>query len=456
MLCVLGFGFVACDKRTEKEKNFTYPSKSATVYGNGGLAVRKGNYVYFVNGYNSVADETNKNKSHKVGALMLMKLDSNGQVVTDENGLLKDEYYITMSNKLCGYEATNLFIHGSYLYFVSPCLENESGDEKWAKERVVFNRIKLDKTSKVEEVYSTGVQFDSLEYDYYENNDNLFILCYEQGKSKYNNNGENTLVRVDATGKSSKKISNNVSSVVFADNADEIFYVKDDTKNSEFELKQYNIVKNEKTDYETFDTSTTAKFVANGKVYVTQKHSIGDTSDVLVSNIEGAKGFELFRAYDSSAELSITPDGSAIVMVKDNTISLVTGVDSTITITDEDVKDIHVIGYTNGSIVYYSQNAKDGDEVYSVKIVSYYNYINGGDTEIKTLVSLSEIDTEAVNNTYFDLGDNYMYFFNKVGGNLYLHRVKLNNNSGEEAEMFGVYLEKDVPEVEDEEVVEEE
>ena len=147
MLCVFGLGLVACDKRTEKEKAFTYPKSSDYVYGNGGLAVRKGGYVYFVNGYKQVSnlENSNKNDKYTVGALMLMKLGENGELVTDEDGLVKDDYYISMSNKLCGYEATNLYIHGDYLYFVSPILENETGDEVWAKERVMFNRIKLDK-----------------------------------------------------------------------------------------------------------------------------------------------------------------------------------------------------------------------------------------------------------------------------------------------------------------------
>ena len=114
MLFVVGFAFVACDNRTTKEKNFVYPSRNDQVIGNGGLAVKKGNYLYFVNGFRSVDDISNKKASYTVGSLLLMKLGENGEVVTDEDGLLKDEYYITMSSALCGYEATNLFIFGDY------------------------------------------------------------------------------------------------------------------------------------------------------------------------------------------------------------------------------------------------------------------------------------------------------------------------------------------------------
>ena len=180
MLCVVSFGLVACDNRTSKEKNFDYPSKNADVVGNGGLAVQKGNYIYFVNGFQSVDDIKKKDASYTVGSLLLMKLGENGEVVTDEDGLLKDEYYITMSSALCGYEVTNLYVFGDYLYFVTPCLENESGDKTWAKERVIFNRIKLDKAGKVEQVYETGVKYDQLEYEFYESNNNLYILAWEK------------------------------------------------------------------------------------------------------------------------------------------------------------------------------------------------------------------------------------------------------------------------------------
>ena len=63
MLCVLSFTFVGCDKRTKEEKNFTYPSSSDRVYSNGGLAVRKGNYVYFVNGFQSIENQSDKEQT---------------------------------------------------------------------------------------------------------------------------------------------------------------------------------------------------------------------------------------------------------------------------------------------------------------------------------------------------------------------------------------------------------
>lgn len=462
MLCVFGFGLVACDNRTEKEQSFTYPKAADSVMGNGGIAVRKGKYVYFVNGYKSItSDGLTKNKKYTVGSLMLMKLNANGELVTDENGIVDDDYYITMSNKLCGYEATDLFIHGEYLYFVTPCLENETGDEVWAKERVVFNRIKLDKTSEVEEVYSSNVKYDQLEYKYYASGKNLYILAWEKGKAYYDGKAENALVRINATKQTNSKISSDVSSVIFAENLDEIFYVYDDEEN--YDVKRYNISKNEKTDYiSNLENKVTLKFVGDGKLFATQTHENDTTyTDLVVSNFNASeKMFSLFCSNVSGYTLSITLDGAAVVMVKDNVINLIkTDIDygvggATVTAKIEETEGdkINIIDYTNGSILYYTTGNSS-----KIKLVSYANSI-AGETVEPVELSSAEISEGSA---YFDLNEeeNCLYFYKTAGKTAvqqYLHRIKVNNNLGETEEMFGVYDADDVPEVEVEEEVEEE
>lgn len=446
MLCVFGFGLVACgDPRTEEEKSFTYPKSSDYVTSNGGLAVQKGKYVYFVNGYKSVEEAKSKKTNYTVGSLMLMKLGENGKVVTDENGLTHDDYFIKMSNKLCGYEATNLFIHKDYLYFVTPSLENESGDKVWAKERVVFKRIKLDKSSEVETVYSSDVQFDQLQYEYYEDGGKLFILVWEKGETYYGKKKQDALVRVNATNKSSSKISNDVKSVVFAENADEIFFVKYDEDDSKYVLNQYNIVENDVQEYAVFDKSHEVKAVSGGNVFISASHEFGSTTDVKVSNIENHTEFSLLYAYSGSVDLKYTNDGT-VLYVTNNVISFVKSMNDVKTITDENATSIDVIGFVNGCVVYL-------DDKSNVKTVSYSNFLEDGIVQIDTVATLEGIEKEKA---YFDLSNDCgdMYFYNKVGENYYLHRLNVTNNHGEEAEMFGVYLEADEPEVETEETEE--
>ena len=449
MLFVFGFGFVACDRRTDEEKNFTYPSSADAIYGNGGLAVRKGNYVYFVNGYKSInSSSVSKDATYNVGSLLLMKLGENGKVVTNENGLLKDDYYITMSNQLCGYEATDLFIHGDYLYFVTPCLENEKGDKVWAKERVVFNRIKLDKKGKVEEVYSSGVKLDSLEYKYYVSNGSLNILVWEKGASYYAENGNNALIRVDAVAKTSSVVANDVLEVEFAKNHNEIFF-RTQTENSHY-LKQYNVIGNETSNYNVFDKTFEIVGVEDGKVFVSMTHSVGSSKDIKSSKISTKSGFELVYAYEGTQEISITPNGD-VVLVSGTQITLVKSKDETIIINDEGATTIKVLDFTNGCILFHSTTTENS----TLKLVSYSNALAGNDVEIKTLTTFAVVEDSYA---YFDLNEeeNMLYFFKLSGDDYYLHRIKVNNNLGDTEEMFGVYESGDEPVVEEEEEIEEE
>ena len=381
---------------------------------------------------------------------MLMKLGANGEIVTDDKGLVKDEYYITMSSRLCGYEATDLFIFGEYLYFVSPCLENESGDEVWAKERVVFNRIKLDKTSKVEQIYSSGVKYDQLEYEFYQQN-GVYLMVWEKGESYYAENGKDALIRVNTENKSTSVVANNVSSVVFSENANQVFYVKNNSDNSTYTLKQYNVAGNTSKEYNVFNKAVTLQFVANNKVYVTRAHDFGTTTDLLVSSIneEVGSGFEFVYAYDGANELKISRDGAVIATASNNVISLIRQDEDVITIKDDDATSIKIIGFTNGCVVYY--DTKDDNS--TIKMVSYYNHINGGDTAIQTLSTIKKVEEDYA---YFDLDDSYMYFYQQQGSNYYLNRLKVNNNIGDAHEMIGVYNSDDVPEVEEEEETEDE
>ena len=449
MLCVFSIGFVACDKRTEREKNFTYPTASDPIIGNGGMAVQKGNYLYFVNGYQSVSNATSKKATYNVGSLMLMKLDENGNIVTDEKGLLKDDYYITMSNKLCGYEATNLYIHGEYLYFATPTMENESKEtagakDVWAKERVVISRIKLDKTSKVETVYESGVKVENLEYEYYEEGGNLFILAYEKGNCYYENNGANALIRIHANGKLSTKVANDVTDVVFSENGNEIFYLQDK------KLSQYNIASAAASEYATLTSSLDLQFVADGELYATESVTIKGLSGTKLqsSTIANKSGFKDVYTYTETLTLSVTPDGLCVVAAGKDKLVLIRAGHTPITIGVENATKIEVAGFVNGCVVYVA----DIDDKQVVQYVSYSNAVAGDEQTPKTLATLT-LDVRK-----YDMSEdeNYLYLLSKQGSNNYLTRVKVRQNIEEKSEIVGVYESADIPAVEEDTTEEEE
>ncbi len=437
ILCVFTIGLAACG---DDKDNFAYPSSSMQTYSNGGLSVQKGDYLYFVNGYQSADNMTEKDASYHVGALMIAKLDANGDLILNDDGLLGDDYYRVMSDKLCGFEATGLYIFGDYLYFTSPCQENEAGkDGEWAKGRVDFYRIKLDKSGKVERLYTSGVENENLQYEYYYNGNNTFILVYESGDTLNSSGGANILKRIDTSDASSTEISRDVSSAVMAEDGDKIFYVRTDD-DGKYVLNKYDIVSNNSSQYlGKFANEITVEFVVNGYVYITETH--GSNSDLKRSKISTNGAFtDSIPAISNYTSFEVTPNGEMVVAITGNTIDFYLYGNSSPALNyleDTDIETINFIGFANGSIVYY-------DDSNAIKMVSYANYLIDHSLEIVTVATLSDVNTD-----YFDLDDSYLYFYKTVGNNSYLHRLSVNNNNGETEEMVGVYLEEDIPDEED-------
>lgn len=110
------------------------PAKTDNVTSNGGLAVQKGNYLYFVNGYVSNSNLSGKDNNYgeaKNGAIYRAKL-VNGElqykVTVDEDGnetkeLIDVELLVPM---IAGFEYTNLYVFGETLYFATPNTEKDS------------------------------------------------------------------------------------------------------------------------------------------------------------------------------------------------------------------------------------------------------------------------------------------------------------------------------------------
>lgn len=451
MLCVMSICLVACDNRSDKDKNFNYPSSSGQVSGNGGLSVRKGNCLYFVNGFQNVDDMTEQNASYELGSLMIAELDENGNVITDENGIMKNDYINTMTDKLCGFEATNLFIGGDYLYFTSPCQEDESenagSDPVWAKERVEFYRIKLDKSSKPEEVYQSTVSYSNLEFKYYYLNGTTYIMVFEKGESLDDDGHTDALIRVNTSSKESIVVKEDILDLVLADDANEIFY---SFKNDDlYQLNQYKVAAKSSKEFAAREKTFDIVDVKAGKVFISyQTTMIVTSTDLYSAKISPKEAFSEtvpdvmgIQAYDS---YHISEDGNYFIGLKDNKIKVEKiGEDLKLNkVIDQDAEKITYIGTVGGNLIYIDNNN-------IIKSFSFYNYAENGTEEVKELSKV-----EGVNTTYFDLDENYVYFFKTVSDNDYLHRVSLTSAYDEEEmndQMIGSYLDGDAPKIEEKE-----
>ncbi|MBR6778929.1 MAG: hypothetical protein IKM43_02110 [Clostridia bacterium] len=423
VLCVFSVTMFACrDKRTDKEKAFTYPTTGDIHAGfNDGMAVQKGNYLYFVNGYISSTDNTKHIRygSYHVGALMLAKFDQNGNLVTKGNGAIDDQYLITMSDKLSGFQATSLFIAGDYLYFTSTCQEDDN-NETWAQNRVDFNRIKLDKTSEVERIYQSEVDHtvgdtSNLEFRFY----NTSLIVWEKGTNSDDKKDVKTsvLYHIDLYSLNKTEVARNVKTAVFGDN--DVFYVVDNNLNR---LQSNGTNSN----FVGFDSEVKVVDIQSDYVFAVynselKKYKISTKTDMGTVLLD-------YSTYD---KVVITPDAKVVIAIGDNIIEYFANgsllADDSF-VEDEDTDKINFIGFANGCIVYY-------DDENTIKTVSYAEL----SSDINTVIELETMKT-----SYFDIDGSHLYYYDTVGSNDYLHRVKLDAVSPE-AQLVGSYLQVDIP-----------
>jgi len=417
LLCVVSFSLVACGNGDKNKDNYVYPTSADRVSGNDGLAVRCGNYIYFVNGMKSVESMANKKDTYTVGSLMIMKLDSNGQVVRNEDEIINAETYTTISDRLCGFEATGLFINGDYLYFTTPCLEDEGGksagkDPEWAKDRVEFYRVKLNNSAEPEKIYQSSVKYEDLSFKYYAVNGNTFILVYEQGESK-DEKGTDVLVRVDANAKNSSVVATNIASLTMDAEYNTICYV---TKNgTENKLFGYNIETNTSTSckYSSSSAFTVVKSI-NNKVFIEDDSHLY-VSDYSVCNFGGVQTISNIDKFEDN--MYISDDGEYFIGIKDAKIEVIStdGEETSAKITVEGAESLTFIGLVNGNVVFMDNNN-------NIKSVSYYEALENDNKEISTIAKIENINTD-----YFDIDGNYLYFYKTIEEVNYLHRVALNN-----------------------------
>ena len=133
---------VACNKSYKQDALPDSPGAEAAVTSNGGMAVKVGNYLYFINGY-AGQDGDNEFKNVVKGAIMRAPI---------ENGVPNRDKVQTVvpKNVYNSEESSSLVIKNGYIYFTTPNDENNSnGDPKTSE--MILMRSTLD-GSKIETI----------------------------------------------------------------------------------------------------------------------------------------------------------------------------------------------------------------------------------------------------------------------------------------------------------------
>ncbi len=420
ILCVFAVGLAACK---EKPDPF-FQTNSTYAIGNGGLAVESDGYLYFVNGYKESGSQEKQNASYTIGSLKVAKLN-NGKLTTNDNGSIKDDYLRTMSDKLCGFEATSLYVFGDYLYFTSPCQEKIKGGD-WAKERVDFNRIKLNKTGSVERVYQSNVNWDSLTYKYYYDGSSVYLMVCEVADSN------TKIYRINATQtkNNTEEVCGNVTKYAFAnETSGKVFYITtQDNKNNYVLL---NPITGNKTTMQESSIISDVVGITNNYVFftTTASNNLNQLRYYTISGDNLGGGIQLGNDYNGTKSFIVSQD-NYVLSVDDTSISLIGNpnfnLPSRNLVSAE--SSVKVLGFANGAVVYYN-----GTELKSAVLTT---------GEVNVIETVDGLDTE-----HNSIAGNYVYYFKTANNNKYLFRVSaLGGNS----ELVGVYEEGDAPKVEDE------
>lgn len=157
-LAVVAVAMTACG--TSIKDN---PKASDTVYGNGGMQVRVGDYVYFMNGFYGIDDvKDGSNKYGKVvrGGIYRVQLQD-GALPVDEDGNITD--VVAIVPKITCYEFGGFYIYDNYIYYASP---NTQKDKKGnlLKNCVDFYRCKIDGSGNTR-IYTTSAEYSSVQFN---------------------------------------------------------------------------------------------------------------------------------------------------------------------------------------------------------------------------------------------------------------------------------------------------
>lgn len=428
-LCITAFALASCGASGLG----SMPKTEDSVVGNGGIAVTKGEYVYFVDSYiaySELGKNDNKQGEVKTNALYRTKL-KDGKLDVDKKGNLNS--YDLVVSKVVGTENTGIYIFDDYIYYGTPNMKNDR-DGKLRTDLIEFCRAKLDGTN-IEVLYTTEQYTTGATFGYYKVGGSVYLIVFD-GKD---------IVQVEITNKyakNAKVLVNDVASVALPSITD-YEYSKDVAISG---TQGYAYYTRNLTEDDFISTS--------GKGNVLGKVSMTDVNDK-IERIDGETTYEI-KSVESNYVYAYKTvnDNKCMYAIKnfDNAIEDIQ-VTATSKYTNEFVMP-NVDGKNMGVIVNYGGKTiwvKDGmnpskqsvlvsDAEYTIKFSdgNYAYYLSGTklyrinleETDLEKNVELV-FDESGLDTAYIDFGETgYIYYFNTYTGDSgesqkYLKRVDL-------------------------------
>ncbi len=405
------------------------PKVDDTVYGNGGMQVRKGNFVYFANGFYSVDDITDKtNKDGKVvrGGIYRVELND-GALPLDEDGNVTGAVQIV--SKITCYEFGGFYIYDNYIYYATP---NNQKDKSGTllKERVDFYRCKIDGSDN-KRLYTTNSSYSSVQFNVTKFNkdaknastyltilDGTDLIYFEFSKGK--NNGK-TKIAEEVTGAVWSEISTyeyNQNSTAFEQT---VFFTQATTDTNK--ISSYNLVSGEnKVIVDNNTASFTLKACKAGKIYYekTQNGSTVFASNTLGKSFENSENIYYNNSYSNYFVVGGEQgdfEGGVIASNDSGTYYVKTGANGETSRTTIADKTYNVL-FSNGSKIYVRESAV---QIYVIDLIDKK-------FEAKEILG-SDVEGKSDGNKYVDFDGRFITYLasNEVDGTTtyYTHLIDL-------------------------------
>ena len=451
------------------------PNADDVVYGNGSLAVTKGDYLYFVNGYiaSDEVGDTNHEGSVTYGALYRIKLDDNGNPVEVEPEYDEDGNEIfdgsnalqnvdVLASKVAGFEDMGLYIFGDYIYYASPYNGMDSNREVLSDQVDIF-RIKLDRSGSSEWLYTTDSANTEVQYSMFEINGEVCLAILDGTKLvaiKFDQNGNKQQTTVSENATSVAFFKYTTSNQTVSEFNHDLYYTRDITEEDDVSYSSGNVVCKfnfatftntdkifmDGTSTITFEIASTDRLFYEKQLSTSQNDTVTLYSVRDVANIGGANETRISNSYST---YNFTPSGNSTVVAydSDNTkIILVNypNLNSNVELYSGSATVIDVIG----SYVYFTDNTNN--TICRINYVEMARFVKGETStppEVETLSVSGETVFTGQANYVAIYGDKIYYLNTYDSGNYYLHQIDLSQYDSETSSYYdhfiGVLLEED-------------
>lgn len=174
---------------------------------NGGFAVKKGEYIYFVNGAASQTDENSFGKTVKGSVMRISESDFSKRNYASVETVVPLVVY-------AGSTSAGIFIYGDYIYYTTPSTD-KNADGEVQNGILEFKRTKLDGTETMRNYY-LQLSDNTNEYRYVEAGGVVYILYVATSETLYGEStGVTNLHSFNTQSGEDKLIAYNVDKVLF-------------------------------------------------------------------------------------------------------------------------------------------------------------------------------------------------------------------------------------------------